>query len=86
LNHALAKQTFDEAIGQRRRYELPLDRPLLRTEGAVDEDALEHPGDPGEQNEVGLRNGAVEGAEALPWGQLLPGEPETERLHEISPR
>src|SRR3984893_4346248 len=85
LNHALAKQPLDEAIGQRRRYELPLDRPLLRAEGTVDENALEHPRYPGEQNEVGLGNSPVESPEPLARRQLLPGETEAERLHEISP-
>ena len=74
LDHALAKQPLDQAVGQHGRHELPLDGALLGTERAVDEDGLQHAGHAGEEDQVGLGDGAIEGAKPLPGRQLLPGE------------
>src|SRR4051794_2436775 len=81
LDHTLAQQPLDEAIGQRGRHELPLDRTLLATEGSIDEDGFQHPRHTREQDEVGLGKGPVECSKALAGGKLLPREPEPERLH-----
>src|SRR5262249_40410292 len=86
LDHALAEEPLDQAVGQGGRHELSLDRTaLLSAEGAVREDGLEHPGHAGEQHEVGLGDGAIERAKALSSRELLPGESEAERLHAIPP-
>src|SRR4030088_3066521 len=81
LDHALAQQPLDQAVGQRGGHKLSLDRPLIATEGAVDENAFQHSGDAGEQDQVCLGESSIERAKALTGGELLPCEPEPERLH-----
>ena len=81
LDHALAQQPLDQAVGQRRRHEAALDRALLGAERVVGEDHLDHAGDADEHHQVGLGHGAVERAEFLPGRKLLPGEAQAQRLH-----
>ena len=86
LDHALAEQSLDQTVSESGGDKLSLDRTLVGAERAVGEDRLHHAGDADEHHQVGLGQRAVERAEALTGRQLLPGEAEAKRLHEVTPR
>src|ERR1700732_3807390 len=83
LDHALAQEPLDQAIGQCRRHELAFDSPFFRREGTVNENGFKHAGDAREHHQIGLGNSAVEGAETLARRELFPGKSEAERLHAV---